>query len=167
MEMFQLVDSDGNPSDSASRAACHGDPRLAHLVVHVHLFDAGGRLYLQKRAPSKDTHPGAWDSSVGGHVVAGERIADAVLREAREELGVDAAAARFLFSYRYSGSSETEVAHVYSLKWRGEIHPDPAEIEEGRFFHMREIDALRGTGALTPMFEHELPMLKARTEPRP
>ncbi len=167
MEMFQLVDEDGTPTGSAERAACHGDPRLAHLVVHVHLFDAGGRLYLQKRAPSKDTHPGAWDTSVGGHVIAGESVAEALRREAREELGVDAAAARFLFNYRYSGSFETEVAHVYALEWRGEIHPDPSEIAEGRFFDMREIDALRGTGALTPMFEHELPMLKAHREPRP
>jgi isopentenyl-diphosphate delta-isomerase type 1 len=167
MEMFQLVDRDGNPSGSAERAACHGDPRLAHLVVHLHLFDAEGRLYMQKRALSKDTHPGAWDTSVGGHVMAGESVAAALLREAREELGIDAAGARFLFHYRYSGSFETELAHVYSLEWRGEIHPDPAEIEEGGFFELRQIDSLLGTGALTPMFEHELPMLKAHREPRP
>ena len=167
MEFFQLVDDDGNPSGSAPRSDCHGDPRLAHLVVHLHVFDARGRLYLQKRARTKDTQPGMWDTSVGGHVMAGESAAAALLREAREELGIDASAARFLFSYRYGGSFETEVAHVSVLDWTGEICPDPAEIEEGRFFPLAEIRGMIGTGVLTPMFEHEFPLLVARLEERP
>ena len=166
MELFQLVDADGNPAGAAERSACHGDPRLVHLVVHLHVFDADGRLYMQKRSRSKDTHPGAWDTSVGGHVMAGEAIADALLREAHEELGIDASGARFLLSYRYGGSFETEMAHVYALQWRGDIIPDPSEIEEGRFFTLSEIEARVGTGALTPMFEHELPMLRASLEAR-
>jgi isopentenyldiphosphate isomerase len=164
MELFQLVDAEGNPSGAAARAACHGNPALAHLVVHLHLFDPAGRLYLQKRSRSKDTHPGAWDTSVGGHVAAGEPVHEALLREAREELGVDAAGARFLFSYRYGGSFETEVAHVYALSWDGAVTPDPAEIEEGRFFALDEVGVMVGSGALTPMFEHELPLLEAALE---
>jgi isopentenyl-diphosphate delta-isomerase type 1 len=162
--MFQLVDAEGNPAGSAARADCHGNPRLAHLVVHLHVFDPRGRLYLQKRAANKDTFPGRWDTSVGGHVMAGEGAAVALVREAREELDVDASAARFLFQYRYGGDFETEVARVYSLQWGGAVRPDPGEIEEGRFFAMEEVSALVGTGALTPMFEHELPLLLSRLE---
>lgn len=40
-----------------------------HLVVH---------LSMQKRALSKDMHPGSWDTSVGGHVMAGESVGDEV-----------------------------------------------------------------------------------------
>jgi isopentenyldiphosphate isomerase len=167
VESFQLVDAEGNPAGTAERSACHGDPCLVHLVVHLHVFDVGGRLYLQKRARSKDTQPGRWDTSVGGHVMAGESVADALQREAREELAIDASAARFLFRYQYGGSFETEMAHVYALDWSGEIRPDPAEIDEGRFFDLREIEGLVGTGALTPMFEHELPLLMSRREARP
>ena len=79
MEMFQLVDRNGRPTGQASRQECHGNPRLIHLVVHLHVFDPAGRLYLQKRSMRKDTNPGLWDTSVGGHVSAGEMVEDALV----------------------------------------------------------------------------------------
>jgi isopentenyldiphosphate isomerase len=166
MEMFQLVDRDGNRVGQASRAECHGNPLLIHLVVHLHLFDPAGRLYLQKRSMSKDTNPGRWDTSVGGHVSAGEEVTHALLREAREELGIDAAGAAFLYSWLSEGAFESELAHCYSLESAQPIHPDPAEIDEGRHFTMDEVRGMMGTGTLTPMFEREWPMLIAARETR-
>ena len=109
MEMFQLVDRNGRPNGEASRGECHGNPRLIHLVVHLHLFDPLGRLFLQKRSTSKDTNPGLWDTSVGGHVAAGEDVMAALVREAREELGIDAVGASFLYSYLNEGDFESEL----------------------------------------------------------
>jgi len=159
MEMFQLVDGNGNPVGAASREECHGNPLLIHLVVHLHVFDAQGRLYLQKRSMRKDTNPGRWDTSVGGHVNAGEDVAAALIREAREELDIDASGARFLHAFLNEGTFESEYAQCFSLTWQGEIGPDPDEIEEGRFFTLAEVESLIGTGALTPLFEREWPML--------
>ncbi len=166
MEMFQLVDVAGRPVGSAERAACHGNPALIHAVVHLHVLDRMGRLYLQRRALSKDTNPGRWDTSVGGHVSADEPVTDALAREAREELGIDAAAARPLFAYLYRNRFESEFAHCFSLEYDGPFHPDPVEIAEGRFFAFSEIATMVGTGALTPLFEHELPMLRAALDGR-
>lgn len=160
MEIFQLVDEEGAPIGSAPRSRCHGDPRLIHLVVHLHVFDPAGRLFLQKRAASKDTNPGRWDTSVGGHVHYGESIVDALTREAREELGIDAAAASFLYGYLFRGPIESEYALCYSLTWPGPVTPDMEEIETGRFYSTGEIDALVGRETLTPLFEHEWPLLK-------
>jgi isopentenyldiphosphate isomerase len=159
--MFQLVDRDGNRIGRASRAECHGNPALIHLVVHLHLFDRAGRLYLQKRSMSKDTNPGRWDTSVGGHVSAGEELSHALLREAREELGIDAADATFLYSWLSEGDFESELAHCYSLETDQPLHPDPVEIDEGRHFTLDEVRGMIGTGTLTPMFEREWPMLLA------
>jgi len=157
--MFQLVDRNGTRLGAASREECHGNPLLIHLVVHLHVFDARGRLYLQKRSMRKDTNPGRWDTSVGGHVNAGEDVAAALIREAREELGIDAGGAKFLYVLLSEGSFESEYAQCFSLTWQGEIHPDPDEIEEGRFFSLAEVESLMGTGVLTPLFEREWPML--------
>ena len=159
MEMFQLVDRNGTPVGTASREECHGNSLLIHLVVHLHVFDAQGRLYLQKRSMRKDTNPGLWDTSVGGHVNAGEDVSAALIREAREELDIDAAGARFLYDLLNEGTFESEYAQCFSLTWQGGIHPDPDEIEEGRFFTLAEVKSLIGTGSLTPLFEREWPML--------
>jgi len=132
-------------------------------VVHLHVFDGRGRLYLQKRSMTKDTNPGRWDTSVGGHVGAGEEVTRAVLREAREELGIDAGGAVFLYSWLSEGSFESELAHCYALESDQAITPDPQEIDEGRHFTLEEVRGMMGTGALTPMFEREWPMLLAAT----
>jgi isopentenyl-diphosphate delta-isomerase type 1 len=161
MEMFQVVDRQGNRVGQASRAECHGNPLLIHLVVHLHLFDRQGRLYLQKRSMSKDTNPGRWDTSVGGHVSAGEEVMHALLREAREELGIDARAATFLFSWLSEGTFESELAQCYMLESDQAVHPDAGEIDEGRHFTLDEVRRMMGSGALTPMFEREWPMLMA------
>ena len=160
MEMFQLVDRDGNPTGQAPRAVCHGDPTLIHLVVHLHVFDGQGRLYLQRRARTKDTNPGLWDTSVGGHVSAGETVPQALAREAREELSILAGDARPLYGFLYEGSFESEYARCFALTWTGPITPDPEEIEAGRFHTLAEVDSMVGTGKLTPLFEREWPMLK-------
>ncbi|HUI69083.1 MAG TPA: NUDIX domain-containing protein [Spirochaetia bacterium] len=166
MEMFQLVDAEGNPAGQATREQCHGNPLLIHLVVHLHVIDQRERLLLQKRALTKDTNPGLWDTSVGGHVRAGEEIGDALRREAQEELGIDASRARFLYGYLYGNAFETEFARCFLLTYAGKVVPDRDEIQEVHFFSFEEIAALVGSGSLTPMFERELPMLRQRLEHR-
>jgi isopentenyl-diphosphate delta-isomerase type 1 len=161
MEMFQLVDRNGRPNGEASRGECHGNPRLIHLVVHLHLFDPLGRLFLQKRSIRKDTNPGLWDTSVGGHVAAGEEVMAALVREAREELGIDAVGASFLYSYLNEGDFESEFAECFMLESSQPVQPDPAEIEEGRYFKTEEVRAMIGGGILTPLFESEWPRLLA------
>lgn len=58
------------------------------LVVHLCLFSPRGELLIQRRQLRKERYPGCWDVSAGGFVRSGEEPAQAVLREAREELGL-------------------------------------------------------------------------------
>ena len=87
MEYFPLVDEDGNEIGLATRNECHSGTFLLHPVVHLHVINSDGALYLQKRADDKDIQPGKWDTSVGGHKAPGETIEQSLRREVSEELG--------------------------------------------------------------------------------
>ena len=62
---------------------------LFHPTVHVWMYTRERQLLLQQRGAHKETYPSYWDVSVAGHVMAGERIEDAALREVKEEIGID------------------------------------------------------------------------------
>ena len=71
-ERFPIVDEEGNVIGQATRGECHNGSRLLHAVVHLHVFNSQGELYLQKRPEWKDIQPGKWDTAVGGHIDYGE-----------------------------------------------------------------------------------------------
>ena len=83
-EIFPIVDESGSVVGSATRGECHSGSRLLHPVVHLHVFNSRGELYLQKRPEWKDIQPGKWDTAVGGHIDFGETPEEA-LKKAKME----------------------------------------------------------------------------------
>ena len=64
LEKFPVVDENGNTIGMATRGECHGGSRLLHPVVHLHVFNSHGDVYLQKRPEWKDIQPGKWDTAM-------------------------------------------------------------------------------------------------------
>jgi len=159
-EVLPIVDENGNVIGSATRDECHACPNIIHPVVHLHVFNSNGLLYLQKRSMTKDLFPGYWDTSVGGHVGFGESIEIALGREAAEELRIDASGAQYISRYLWKNVHETELAYTYYIVYDGKIAPDKSEIDEGRFFTKMEIQARIGKGIYTPNFEQEFGIIK-------
>ena len=82
-EMIPLIEPSGVVYGQAKRAWCHEGSRALHPVVHLHLIDRFGRIYLQKRSARKDLLPGYWDTAVGGHISYGEHPEEALYRSFR------------------------------------------------------------------------------------
>lgn len=64
---------------------------LLTKAVHLNAWTPDGKLWIARRAQSKPTNPGMWDTLVGGLVSAGEGIDASLLRESNEEAGLTAA----------------------------------------------------------------------------
>lgn len=156
-ELFPIVDVNGNIVGSATRQECHSGTMLLHPVVHLHVFNSDGSVYLQKRSMNKDIQPGKWDTAVGGHVDFGESIYMALQRETREELGFEVEDPRYLCSYPFRSSVEYELVNVFCIQVGGDFNPtlSPEEISDGRFWSRQEIEEVTGKGVLTPNFEQE------------
>lgn len=163
-ELFPVVDEDGNEISLAPRNICHnGRSMLLHPVVHLHLFNEKGELYLQKRAATKDLLPGKWDTSVGGHVSPGEAPGKALEREAAEELGLKNIRYRFIKKYIWESALERELVYSYSGSSDNMPVINPDEIDEGRFWSREEITESLGKDVFTPNFEKEFGMLNLLT----
>jgi isopentenyldiphosphate isomerase len=159
-ELFPVVDETGKEISTASRSLCHdGKSLLLHPVVHMHLFNDKGELFLQKRAMTKDLLPGYWDTSVGGHINPGESVEKALKRETMEELGIKDFNFEFIRKYIWESDREREL--VYSFRGTSNEYPeiDKTEIEEGRFWSLKEIKGNLHKDIFTPNLIHEFKMI--------
>ncbi len=107
-EIFPIVDEEGRVVGKATRGECHSGSKLLHPVVHLHVFNAQGDVYLQKRPEWKDIQPGKWDTAVGGHIDYGETPEVALQREVREELGIMEFTPEFVGMYVFESQRERE-----------------------------------------------------------
>lgn len=154
-EMLPLVEPSGLVYGQATRAYCHSGSHVLHPVVHLHIIDRFGRIYLQKRSMTKDLLPGYWDTAVGGHVSYGESIPEALFRETSEELGLTAFNPVGLGAYIWQTERDNEYVFVHAIVGHPDLHPDASEVSEGRWWTFEELDRAVGQNILTPNFESE------------
>jgi isopentenyldiphosphate isomerase len=155
-EYFPVVTAEGEVVGKALRQDCHNGTHILHPVVHLHVFSSKGELYLQRRAMHKDLLPGYWDTAVGGHVMYGETILQALAREVQEEIGITDFTPEHVETYRYDSTRESEMVHVYKTTYDGPFYWNDGEVMDGRFWSVDELRQALGRGILTPNLEMEL-----------
>ncbi len=172
------VDETDQAIGSATKMASHLSVPSTHTTLHrafsLLLFDAEGRLLLQRRAPSKVTFAGYWSNTVCSHPldvpeentpVPADGVLHAVRRRTVFELGVDldgvGATVDVVARLRYSARSdqrwaENEVDYIVIGRVAGPVDliPNPTEVDATRWVTKAELQAMTSTRAekVSPWF---------------
>ncbi|WP_236671662.1 isopentenyl-diphosphate Delta-isomerase [Streptomyces sp. 7-21] len=156
--MLELVGDDGATVGTAEKLSAHQPPGRLHRAFSVFLFDAEGRLLLQRRSREKYHSPGVWSNTCCGHPYPDEPPFLAATRRTAEELGVAPRLLREAGTVTYhhpdpaSGLVEHEYNHLFAGLVAPAVRPDPAEVAETAFVTPQTLDKLRGEETFSVWF---------------
>ena len=88
-EILDVVDEQDRVIGQKLRSELYAAGQKNFRVVNAFIEDSRGLILIPRRSQERKMFPGALDTSVGGHVLAGEDYLDALIRETQEECGLD------------------------------------------------------------------------------
>lgn len=136
-ELVDVIDEAGRVVATVTRREMRVR-RLPHRCTYVLVFNQDGDLFVHLRTATKDVYPSHWDVTIGGVLAAGETFDEGVLRETREELGVDGALEP-IFPFNYADELTRVAGMVYRLDHEGPFRLQPEEIVRGEFVPLDRI----------------------------
>ena len=153
-EIFPIVNEEDQVKGKITRKEAHNSPHIIHRAIQVLVFNKDGKLLIQKRSLTKDTAPGCWSESVGGHVCNGEEYLPVDVREIQEELGITVSPKNLqpLGKMITVEPWEKEMTMVYKLSLRETppLHPSPEEVSEVKFVDINTLKSMIKTQEWTP-----------------
>ncbi len=88
MERLDVLDEEGHVTGKVEDKDIIHEKGLWHKEVDAWIMNEKGEILIQKRAETKKQAPNKWVST-GGHVKSGEDTKEAIVREVKEEIGLD------------------------------------------------------------------------------
>ena len=153
MELWDIYDENKQPT---GRTMVREDWNMKddefHLTVQAAIMRPDGRFLITRRKLTKSWGAGWWEVS-GGGVLAGETSREAVIREVREETGLDVTSAKSDLAFTYRRDNHEEKNNYFVDVYRFELDFDESdvtvqeeEVEEFRLATPEEIRALGEQG---------------------
>jgi isopentenyldiphosphate isomerase/intracellular septation protein A len=158
-EWLPLMNEKGIITGKAPRSVCHSCKEYLHPVVHLHVINSKGAIFLQKRPMNKVVQPGKWDTAVGGHIAFGENAETGLRREAMEEIGITDFRAELKTQYIWESEMEREFVFCFVTHYDGPLKINNVELDGGKFWSTGEIRKNLGKGVFTPNLELEFKKL--------
>ena len=146
VEMWDIYDKDKKRTGKLmKRNDWNMKPGEFHLTVIGIVQDLEGRFLVTRRNLDKEWAAGWWELP-GGGVNAGEDSKDAIIREIKEEVGIDVSNAKGGHIYTYKNESPEEKNNYFVDVYRyimdfdeGDLHLQEAETDGYKFATLDEI----------------------------
>ncbi len=138
-EIYDVVDEDDNVIGKATREEVHKNNKLIHRSIMFFIFDKKGRIFVNQRTKNKEFYPEYWSLTFGGHVNSGETYEEAVIREAKEEAGIEEKPF-FMGTLKVRLPQESENSKVFGFITDKKLKLDPFEIKQGKFMTMGGVE---------------------------
>ena len=88
MELLDVVDENNEITGQVAKREREHKENLWHRHVSAWIMNEKGEILLQKRAQTTANNANKW-AKTGGHVDSGETVENAIVREIKEEIGID------------------------------------------------------------------------------
>ncbi len=140
-ELFDIVDKDDNVIGQATYAEARENNKIIR-VVHNWIINDEGKVLFQFRSAHKVAHPRCFYASAGGRVDAGENYDIAVVRETKEELGIDVAP-KFIGKLLEEHPTDNKFIGLYFSTHNGPFTGWEVEADALEWMTFEEIDSMR------------------------
>lgn len=138
-ELFDVVNEKNKVIGQAPRKEVHTKGYI-HRSVAFYLFDKLGRVFVNQRTANKEFYPEHWSIVFGGHLHTGESYEDALLREAKEEAGIEGKPI-FITSFKKRFDKEDkENVRVCGFVTDQKPKLNSDELKQGQFMTLKELE---------------------------
>ncbi len=147
-EMLASFDASGNSIEPHWRrdSLTQPFPDYYHAVSNVFVINTDGELLCSLRSSIVPANQLKWQTYFGGHIQAGDSIEQSVIRELKEEIGLDLVINDLVFISKDLYEPHKHFAYNYVLKFDPEKHLityQDAEIADTKWLSFAEYESDR------------------------
>jgi len=148
-EQLEVINENDETIGLETREKIHKDG-LLHREIHIWFITPKAEIIFQHRAKNKDTYPDKLDATVGGHVEPKMSYEETVIKECKEETGIDIDLDKLVFLRKMrkksfdeaTGLTNNTIRSQYAYLYDGSINDLQVEDGKAEGFEAWKIDDL-------------------------